>query len=295
MEKKEAEKLNPEDFDIPDDFEQITGPNGLARSSAADPNATPVLQGTQPSSPPKNPQPAVPVEQQPSPQHAAVSQRGVSTPTPPKMTADTAGRLKVIIMDANLTKNYGLVRMDPYCKLRIGSNLFETQTSVSGGRNPTWNRTIYSYIPVGVDSVYIQIFDEKAFTDDQCIAWAHIVLPQAVFLGDTIEDYYVLSGQQGEGQEGMVHLLFSFTPVDKLVEGQQPGLVEGLATTSAPNVGHVAPTRPPMTEAELDAAVNELSEMFPNIELEVVRCVLEVHQGAKDAAVTSLLNIGEDS
>lgn len=37
---------------------------------------------------------------------------------------------------------------------------------------------------------------QKAFGADECIAWAHVMLPQAIFSGETIDDYYPLSGQQ---------------------------------------------------------------------------------------------------
>ncbi|VDN21034.1 unnamed protein product [Cylicostephanus goldi] len=44
--------------------------------------------------------------------------------------------------------------------LRVGHAVFETQTKLSGGRSPVWNRTIHAYLPNGVESIYIQIFDE---------------------------------------------------------------------------------------------------------------------------------------
>ncbi|RCN28784.1 hypothetical protein ANCCAN_25470 [Ancylostoma caninum] len=50
--------------------------------------------------------------------------------------------------------------MDPYCRLRVGHAVFETQTKLSGGRSPVWNRTVHAYLPNGVESIYIQIFDE---------------------------------------------------------------------------------------------------------------------------------------
>lgn len=50
--------------------------------------------------------------------------------------------------------------MDPYIRLRVGNAVFETHTCVSGGKAPTWNRVINAYLPVGVESIYVQIFDE---------------------------------------------------------------------------------------------------------------------------------------
>lgn len=45
-------------------------------------------------------------------------------------------------------------------RLRVGHAVFETQTKLSGGRSPVWNRTVHAYLPNGVESIYIQIFDE---------------------------------------------------------------------------------------------------------------------------------------
>ncbi|ETN73048.1 hypothetical protein NECAME_04356, partial [Necator americanus] len=73
---------------------------------------------------------------------------------------NTRGRVSITIADANLVRNYGIVRMDPYCRLRVGHAVFETQTKLSGGRSPIWNRTIHAYLPNGVESIYVQIFDE---------------------------------------------------------------------------------------------------------------------------------------
>lgn len=47
---------------------------------------------------------------------------------------------------------------------------------------------------------------------DELIAWGHIEIPpQVVQKGETHEDWYMLSGKQGDNQEGMINLVFSYT------------------------------------------------------------------------------------
>jgi len=110
---------------------------------------------------------------------------------------------------------FSLVRMDPYVRVRIGNTIFETPTSVNGGKSPSWNRTINSYLPNDLESIYLQVFDEvilrvlcsvlkwkwsggvqRAFTNDECVGWAHVILPEGIFNNETIDDWYSLSGPQ---------------------------------------------------------------------------------------------------
>jgi toll-interacting protein len=189
--------------------------------------------------------------------------------------ANTRGRIAVKIVEAKLTKNYGLLRMDLYARLRIGNTVFETPTSISSGKAPSWNRVINAYLPEGVESIYLQIFDERSFTNDECIAWSHIMLPEGIFSNENIDEWYPLSGQQGEGKEGVVNLVMSFSPV----EAAHPQVAPGPETVQAPQQLY--------TEEEL----NELQAMFPNVDKEVIRSVLEMKRGDKDGTVTALIEM----
>jgi toll-interacting protein len=235
--------------------------------------------------------------------------------------ANTAGRLSITVAQAKLVKNYGLTRMDPYVRIRVGHYIYETQTDQNGGKTPRWNRVFHTQLPNGVNKIFLEIYDECNFTMDELIAWGEIRIPEAVIdKCETHEDWFPLSGKSGDHKEGMIDLVLSFTPASCLyqrpVQPQQNVVlvpnVSGRALpvyvqpTPIPQIAQSPPhdlqqqqqipmpmqqALPPPNQPLTDEDIANLMEMFPNIDKEVIKSIGEANRGDKDATINSLLQL----
>lgn len=66
-------------------------------------------------------------------------------------------------------------------------------------------------MPIGVDTIHIEIYDERAFTNDEKVAWALYTIADDVLSGQTREEWIPLNGRQGDGKEGSIGVVMSFT------------------------------------------------------------------------------------
>jgi toll-interacting protein len=224
------------------------------------------------------------------------------------------GRLLISVMQAKLVKNYGMTRMDPYVRIHIGHNIYETPTDVNGAKNPRWNKTIQCFLPIGIHQIYLEVYDECSFSVDELIGHAYIQIPEEIFKGETIEEWYNLNGKHGEGKEGQILLVFSFMPTS-----QAPGVGPNLAY-APPGVGVAYPpagmttvnkkhpqvyqsnqpvqtavpqSLPPRPAFNPDD-FKQLKEMFPNMDEEVIRSVYEAGNYNKDSSANALLSMVAD-
>lgn len=121
--------------------------------------------------------------------------------------------IAISVVEAQLVKNYGLLKMDLYCKIRVGHMMLETETCLNGGKNPKWRDLYHFNIQPGIDSFHLEIYDAKSFSLDEKVAWLYEQIPPEVFQGITVERWFPLSGRLGQGKEGSVLVVLSYKRV----------------------------------------------------------------------------------
>jgi len=224
---------------------------------------------------------------------------------PQRLDKNVTGRLTITIAEAKLSKNYGVTRMDPYARLRVGHQIYETPTCTNGAREPKWNKTINCFTVRGTKYIDVEIYDECTFSTDALIAHASIPIPDSVLLAQELcDDWWPLSGQEGDGKEGMIHLVLSMQLISPKPGVQVPAVVPNVSggrpmtyqPTYLPQQGQQPPIvqqRPPQPAEMSPEDVDEFSKMFPSLDKQVIKAVYSDNGGNKEATVNALLQLSQ--
>ncbi|KAL5457031.1 hypothetical protein EMCRGX_G034266 [Ephydatia muelleri] len=248
----------------------------------------------------------------------------------PQTVAGHSRRLKITIAQAKLNRNYGLTRMDPFCRIRVGNAVCETTADPNGSKNPRWNKTFTCKLPAEVTSMYIEIFNERYLAVDDRIAWAYYELREELYNGQEVEEWINLSGRLGEGEEGTINVILQLLPPSAahqltVYDGEHvamypptqpyppgpmfypgqypgypgpfmppPGVVPGYGFPPPglmPQGSQPVPGPVPAARPVKEEDIKQLQEMFPTLEKDIIQSVLEANQGRVDPSVTALLQM----
>lgn len=225
--------------------------------------------------------------------------RGGIVHTPGLVDQNVVGRLTITVVEAKLAKNYGVTRMDPYARLRVGHNVYETPTCQNGSKEPKWNKTINCFLMAGAHTVDVEIYDECTFSPDSLIAHTSVEIPELVIKkGQMMDDWWPLSGQEGEEKEGVIHLILSMQPIPPGSAVRLPPGGVATSLTGGPPLAYTPAYLPPQTQKpspppQLSVEdLEEFSKMFPAIDRTVIQAVFTESQGNKELTVNSLLQMG---
>jgi len=231
----------------------------------------------------------------------ALEQRSQLAVQPPPLGQNVVGRLTITVVEARLNRNYGVTRMDPYARLRVGHNVYETPTCQNGAKEPKWNKTINCFLLAGTKAIDVEIYDERTFSQDQLVAHSAVSLTERVLTGgEMVDDWWPLSGQEGEEREGMLHLILSMQIIPPGSAIRLPGPGSGAAPSLGPPLQYQAERLSGVEQEDVVAAppklepaeLEEFSKMFPDIEKSVIEAVHTESRGNKEETVVALLQLG---
>ena len=147
----------------------------------------------------------------------------------------------------------------------------------------------------------VMIFIRQTLYNTSILQFDSIALPSQ----EVADLWLPLSGAEGEGKEGMIHVILSLTPIAPGAPlPQQPRTVPNVAAggrpmtyAAQPQPGSQGqeqqqqqPQRPPrLTDAELE----EFVKMFPNLDRDIIASVHAASGGDKETMVNNLLQLGQ--
>ncbi|CAH8586169.1 unnamed protein product [Schistosoma turkestanicum] len=116
--------------------------------------------------------------------------------------------LNLNVCQARLVKNHGFFPMRLYCRVLIGDAIFETHTESGAGKHPIWNKTFQCWLHDGVDRLKVEVVSENIIFSNSQVAHAVIIFPRCLLNGIAVDQWFDLSGNQGESSAGSINLIF---------------------------------------------------------------------------------------
>ena len=76
---------------------------------------------------------------------------------------------------------------------------------------------------MGARSIDVEIYDECTFSPDALIAHTSVPITESLLTkGEMVDDWWPLSGQEGEEKEGLLHLILSLQVIWQSILRKKP-------------------------------------------------------------------------
>eukprot|EP00056_Hartaetosiga_gracilis_P008898 m.127746 g.127746 ORF g.127746 m.127746 type:complete len:226 (-) comp13014_c5_seq10:2659-3336(-) len=205
---------------------------------------------------------------------------------------------RVHVFKARLVKNYGLMKMDPYVRLFLGPNSGQTPISEKGGKEPRWNSRLDLPFPRESKMLEVEVYDSRTLGDKK-IAWMDLDVSTPNYLSQPEEKWYHLSGAHGD-KEGIIllsiHVLTVALPQMPIVPPlgllpYQPMMFPPPMQQMQPPQMRQQQQQPPPQPQLNPQHVQQLKEMFPDLDNGVIETVLLSSGNDFNKALTSLLEM----
>ncbi|KAH9058629.1 hypothetical protein Ae201684P_005971 [Aphanomyces euteiches] len=196
------------------------------------------------------------------------------------------GKLSVKLLKGLELKSLGTLQTaDPYCKLTVGTQDFQTKVHEKGGKNPTWNETFEFSISTEKELI-LEIFDKEQNGNDRFMGQSRVDLIPWIAKGGFEGDIDV-KDEQGQ-DAGKVSAVVKFTKPVVGPAGPMKAPPQIIPGSVAPVVGAppAAPAEPPR-DPNGKFSDSEILEAFKAFDLD--------HNNYVGAAEIRhvLINIGE--
>ena len=99
-------------------------------------------------------------------------------------------------LEAKLIHNTDLfMKMDPYCKFKIGKEKVKSKVHKKGGKTPVWTDTLTLKREIGDDILKVEVKDKDTFTRDDVVGKGILTHSLVAFMGVRIWDFVKRQGE----------------------------------------------------------------------------------------------------
>jgi Ca2+-dependent lipid-binding protein len=111
-------------------------------------------------------------------------------------------------IEAEMTRDVSSIgKMDPYCKITVGSCMRTTIPHIDGSKMPKWKESLH-YKLDDEEAIKVEVWDRNSVSSDDLVGTASFLVSD-VKTAKRLDDWYNLKFKGGEA--GRIHVVATYT------------------------------------------------------------------------------------